>query len=180
MDGISSHTFGAHSGTLLIKTGRTGMGAKAGHDLTIEVTRWHGEARVDPAEPAASHVTVEADPASLAVREGTGGVKALTDSDRAEIERNIREKALRTDRPITFRSTSVAGTPEAFQIEGELTIGATTAPLTVRGRLTGDRVSGSATVAQSRWGIKPYSAFLGALKLRDEVEVAFDVGLKPA
>jgi hypothetical protein len=28
-------------------------------------------------------------------------------------------------------------------------------------------------------GIRPYTAFLGALKLRDEVEVEFDVDLTP-
>ena len=31
------------------------LGAKAGHDLTIEVTRWHGRATVDPATPADAH-----------------------------------------------------------------------------------------------------------------------------
>jgi hypothetical protein len=32
---------------------------------------------------------------------------------------------------------------------------------------------------QSRWGIRPYSAFLGALKLRDKVEVKFDIDPTP-
>jgi hypothetical protein len=34
-------------------------------------------------------------------------------------------------------------------------------------------------VVQSRWGIRPYSALFGALKLRDEVTVDFDVALTP-
>lgn len=33
--------------------------------------------------------------------------------------------------------------------------------------------------SQSRWGIRPYSAFFGALKLSDEVKVDFDVVLTP-
>jgi hypothetical protein len=35
-------------------------------------------------------------------------------------------------------------------------------------------------VTQSAFGIKPYSGFLGALKLRDEVAVEFEVDLAKA
>jgi hypothetical protein len=35
-------------------------------------------------------------------------------------------------------------------------------------------------VVQSQWGIKPYSAFFGALKLRDDVDIAVDATLVPA
>jgi hypothetical protein len=52
------------SGRLLVHTTRTGLGAKAGHDLTIEVTRWRAHATVDPAIPANSSVTVEVDAVS--------------------------------------------------------------------------------------------------------------------
>jgi hypothetical protein len=34
-------------------------------------------------------------------------------------------------------------------------------------------VRGWATVTQTTWGIKPYTAFLGALRLADEVRVEF-------
>ena len=61
---------------LLVRTTRTGLGAKAGHDLTIEVTRWHGHARVDTAVPANSSVTIQVDVDSFQVRQGTGGAAA--------------------------------------------------------------------------------------------------------
>lgn len=174
------YTFGSQTGRLLVDTTRSGLGAKAGHDLTIEVTRWRGEAVVDAAAPAAARVTVEVDADSLEVREGVGGIKPLTPSDRAEIKKIIQGKILHTDRypTIVFRADRVEGTPQAFQIHGDLTIADTTAPLTVRGGVTGDRVTGSAVVIQSRWGIKPYSAFFGALRLNDAVEVRFDVALE--
>ncbi|MBF8191163.1 YceI family protein [Nonomuraea sp. K274] len=174
-----SWTAGQETGRLLIKTARTGLGAKAGHDLTIEATRWHAGMTIDPADPAASSVTVEVDAASLQVRQGTGGVKPLTDADRAEIEKTVREKILHTGRnpAITFRSTRIEGTPESFRVDGDLGILGVTRPVTLQARLTGDRVRGSATIVQSQWGIRPYSAFFGALKLRDEVEVEFDAGL---
>lgn len=167
------------SGRLLVLTGRAGLGAKAGHDLTIEVTRWRGEAVVTPDDLASCRVTVEVEAASLRVREGAGGVKPLTNSDRVEIEKNMRDKVLKVDQHalITFRSTRVTGNPQAFRVEGDLTIVGATRPVTVNGALADGRARGRATVVQSEWGIRPYSAFLGALKLRDEVELIFDVRL---
>ncbi len=166
-------------GRLLVRTARTGLGAKAGHDLVIEVTRWRGEAVVDTGHPAGSSVALEAEIGSFEVREGAGGVKPLTDADRAEIKRTLMTKVLDAGRHpvITFSSVKVNGGPESFGIDGDLSIMGSTQPVTVKGRLSGDRASGSATIAQSRWGIKPYSAFFGALKLRDEVEIEFDLVL---
>jgi hypothetical protein len=39
------------------------------------------------------------------------------------------------------------------------------------------RYRGTATLAQTGFGIKPYTGFFGALKLRDEVGVEFEVDL---
>ncbi|GGO82356.1 YceI family protein [Nonomuraea cavernae] len=176
-----TYALGPDSGSLVVHTTRTGLGAKAGHDLTIEVTRWRGEAVVDPAGPAGSSVTLELDASSLEVREGTGGIKPLTDGDRREIQKITREKVLQTGRhpTITFRSTRISGDPESFQVEGDLTLAGVTRPVTVSGALAGDRVRGTATVTQSLWGIRPYSGLFGALKLSDDVEVRFDLGLTP-
>ena len=177
-----TYSVGPHAGRLLIRTARSGLGARAGHDLTLEVTHWRGSVALNSASPASSAVAVEAEVASVEVREGTGGVKPLTDSDRAEIRRTMTGKILQAGRypSVNFQSTLVGGSPEAFWIEGDLTIMGTTQPVTVHGSLAGGRARGSATVTQSRWGIKPYSAFFGALRLRDEVEVEFDVALAPA
>jgi polyisoprenoid-binding protein YceI len=174
-----TYRLGPETGRLLVRTGRTGLGARAGHDLTIEVTRWHGTATVDPAEPAACSVTVEVEVDSFEVREGTGGLKPLTDSDRAEIRKTIREKVLHTARhpTIGFRSTRIGGSPDAFTVDGDLTISGVTRPISVTGRLADRRARASTTVVQSRWGIRPYTGFFGALKLRDEVGVEVEIDL---
>jgi polyisoprenoid-binding protein YceI len=160
---------------------RTGLGAKAGHDLTIEVTRWHGTATIDPADPAACSVTVEVEVDSLEVRQGSGGLKPLTDFDRADIKKTIREKVLHTERhpTIAFRSTRIDGTADSFTVDGDLTIAGVTRPISLTGRLADGRAHGSASVVQSQWGIRPYTGFFGALKLRDEVEVDVDLDLLP-
>jgi polyisoprenoid-binding protein YceI len=172
-----SHELGPASGRLLLRTGRSGLGRRAGHDLTIEATRWSAHTSVDPGDPANSTVTAEIEVASLEVKEGTGGVLPLTDADRAEIVKNLRGKVLNTAAhpTITFRSTSVEGTPESFTVEGDLTIMGVTRPVTVRGQVSGDRLTGGATVVQSRWGIKPYSTMFGQLRVADPVEIEFDL-----
>jgi polyisoprenoid-binding protein YceI len=177
-----TYELGPESGRLLIKTTRTGVGARAGHDLTIEVTRWHSEVIVDAAQPSASSVSVDVDADSFAVREGSGGIKPLTDSDRAQIKTTIAQKVLDTSRhrAITFRSRQVEGTSESFTIDGDLTITGVTQPVTVHGKLAGGRAQGWATIVQTRWGIRPYTGFFGALKLSDEVRVEFDVDLPPS
>ena len=40
-----THTLGPQDGTLTVLTGKGGAAAKAGHNLTIEVTRWQGDDR---------------------------------------------------------------------------------------------------------------------------------------
>ncbi|WP_141578471.1 YceI family protein [Actinomadura sp. WMMA1423] len=164
---------GPRDGRLLVRTGRSGLGRRAGHDLTIEATRWSAavEAR-DPLEDSSVEVTVEVE--GLEVREGTGGVKPLTDQDRAEIVKNLRKVLdVRRYPEIGFVSTAIAGDA----VEGDLTIMGRVKPVRLAAALDGDRVRGGLTVDQTRWGIKPYSAFFGALRLADEVEIEFDVRL---
>src|SRR5258706_14286520 len=128
-DGI--YTLGPESGQLLIKTSRTGLGAKAGHDLTIEVTRWQADVTLDSADAAKSSVNVEVDAGSLEVREGSGGVQPLTDFDRAEIKKNIPEKNLHNgEHPaITFRTKKVEGAGGPFSNYGGLTMTGSTQPV---------------------------------------------------
>jgi polyisoprenoid-binding protein YceI len=171
-----THTLGPQSGSLLLRTSRAGLGRKAGHDLTIEAAGWSAAVTVADPESSSVAVTVEVD--ALEVREGTGGVLPLGDSDRAEIKKNLR-KVLQADRhpTITFRSTRVRGTSGEFTVDGDLTIAGTTRTAVVRAVADDGRVRGGTTVAQTDFGIKPYSAFFGALKLAVEVEIAFDLGL---
>jgi polyisoprenoid-binding protein YceI len=42
------------------------------------------------------------------------------------------------------------------------------------------RVTGRAAIKQTEWGMKPYSALFGTLKVTDEVGVEIDARLRPA
>ena len=164
-----THRFGPSNATLSVQTRRGGAAAKAGHDLTLHVTAWEGTLTVgDDGAPAGAELS--ADATSLRVQAGTGGMKALDDADKANIHQTIDDEVLER-RDIAFRSTSVQG----GRVEGELTLGDTTRPLALDLTVDGDgAVSGHATVKQSDWGMKPYSALFGTLKVLDEVEVALE------
>ena len=69
-------------------------------------------------------------------------------------------------------------TATRWSVEGDLTLVGKTAPIAFDVAVGDDgTLSGSAVVKQTDWGIKPYSALFGALKVADEVEVAFDATL---
>ncbi len=158
-----------------MKTYREGMAAKVGHDLVIEVTRW--DATV---ELPAGTVELNCDARSLEVRVGERGVKPLSDKDRSEIRKNIDDKVLR-GQPIAFRSTAarLADADGPLVVEGELTMAGTTRPITAQLDVGADgRVSGTIPLTQSDWGIKPYRGLMGALKVRDELEIVLDARLQ--
>jgi polyisoprenoid-binding protein YceI len=169
---------GPENASLGVKTYREGIAAKAGHDLVIEVTRW--QATVDIAEDfAQSRVEMSADPDSLQVREGLRGVKPLSDRDRAEIRKNIDEKVLGRH-PISFRSTEMARADDGsrIRVSGDLQMAGTTRPLTFELDVASDGgVSATVPLVQSDWGIKPYRGLMGALKVRDSLEVVLEARL---
>ena len=165
-----SQNFGPDNASLTIRTGRTGGAAKAGHDLVIEVQSW--QATLDPeAQPA---LTLTADSRSLRVLEGTGGIKSLSESDKGDIKKTIDKEVLKGCE-IEFRSSDVQETPGGLSVRGELSLNGKQSPVTFDLAIgEGGRVHGSATVTQSAFGMKPYSALFGALKVADDVEVAID------
>lgn len=172
---------GPGSGRLLLRTRRQGLASKVGHDLTIEVIRWSALVEIGDT-PEASHLAVQVDLGSLAVREGTGGALPLTDRDRAEIDGNARRILTDGKDPMaTFTSTAMTRAGDGGAIDGMLRIHGVERPvrLMVRSR-DPEHHRASSTVVQSWYGIKPYSAFLGALKLRDEVEVEAEVDFTAA
>lgn len=62
-----------------------------------------------------------------------------------------------------------------FSVQGGLTIADKTQPTTFD-LVIGDNgtLSATAVVTQTAWGMKPYSALFGALKVADDVEVVLD------
>ena len=170
-----TQTLGPADGTLTVRTGRTGPAAKAGHDLLIEVGSW--EATIDAGgDPDATSMRLTADSRSLHVVEGTGGIQALGDEDKASIRQSIDDDVLKGG-TIAFHSSGV--TPRdgggQLRVDGELDLLGRSRPITFVLTLGDDgRLTGGATLSHSDWDMKPYSILFGTMKVADEVQVEID------
>ena len=171
---------GPDSGRVLVKTGRAGLAARAGHDLTIEITRWSARVTIPDDGVAAAQVTAELDLGSLAVREGSGGAKPLTDKDRRDIAGQARKILGPGQASFTSAKVMPAGS-SGGTIDGTLTINGRSRPLRLTVTSPGPgRYRGGVTIKQTDFGITPYTGFFGALKLRDEVSVEVEADLDRA
>jgi hypothetical protein len=165
-----THRLGPDNATLSVLTRRAGAAAKAGHDLVLRVTSWDG-ALVVADDPS---MELTADATSLRVVEGTGGMQALGDDDVANIHQTIDDEVL-GGQEISFRSTRAALDGSRIHAEGALTLAGHTTPIAFDLALgPAGQLSASAVVTQSAWGIKPYSALFGALKVKDDVVVVLE------
>jgi polyisoprenoid-binding protein YceI len=175
-----THRLGPDNATLSVRTKRSGAAAKAGHDLVIHVTSWEATLVVGEDSESTS-VELSADAASLRVHKGTGGMQALGDDDKGNIQQTIDDEVLKRQN-IAFRSTRVQSAADGSRIgvEGDLTLVGTTRPIAFDLDIGDDGALGAtAVVTQTRWGIKPYSGLFGALKVVDEVEVVLEGHVEP-
>jgi polyisoprenoid-binding protein YceI len=172
------YTLGPDDGTLTVLTGKGGAAARAAHNLSILVQRW--EASVYLADdPTETTISLTADARSLRVLDGTGGMTALGEDDKAGITQTIDDEVLQGT-AISFRSTGVAadGGPGRLHVRGELELGGATNPVEFELTVAEDgHLTGTATVTQTAHGIKPYTALFGTLKVSDDVRVSIDARL---
>lgn len=128
---------------------------------------------------APTSLEVRIDMGSLVVREGTGGIKPLSDRDKREIVVTAR-KVLAADRnpEATFSATGFTRASGGGEISGTLTLAGRSGPIRLAVSESGTGAYQATTsVVQTEFGIKPYSGFLGALKVRNAVDVEVDVSL---
>lgn len=175
-------TFGPGSGHLHLLTGVEGKAARMGHDLVIDLADWSAEAEVpgpdgaDGGLPTAVRFRAAVD--SLAVESGSGGAKALSDKDRATIRKNALGAMRAARHPeVVFTSTAVARAGEGFAVNGDLSIGGQTRPVVVQVAVSGTTLSARTSVVQMAFEVEPYSAMLGALRLRDRVDIELEAAL---
>ena len=92
------------------------------------------------------------------------------------IEQTIDEDVLKRT-AVTFRSTQVEQTDGGLRVHGDLTMLGATHPIAFDVVAADGSLSATAVVKQTDFGMKPYSALFGALKVADEVEVTLAANL---
>jgi polyisoprenoid-binding protein YceI len=170
---------GPGDGSIKVYTKREGMAARMAHDLTLQAGRWDADVDLDGDDISKGSVTATVDAGSLDIVSSSGGATPLSDKDKADIRKNITQKVLPSGQ-ITFRSTAIEPAGDSrVRVSGDLTIGGSTQPVTLdltrQSGADGEHVSGRITITQSQWGIKPFSAMMGALKVADPVDIELDL-----
>jgi polyisoprenoid-binding protein YceI len=173
---------------LVVQLFKTGVGAPFAHDHIVRATRYSGQIRLDPSAPTAAEIVVEVDATALIADEPETRQKyklplGLSEENRREIQQALESESqlhVRRYPKIRFRSTRILVDKEGrYTVSGNLELrGATKSVALVAQAELKDGVlhaMGSARFLQSSFGYQPYSAFLGAVKNRDEVVLRFDI-----
>lgn len=154
--------------SVLVFTFKEGLLARLAHDLQIRATDWEIVVDGDAVRGRFALAGLRVDGA---VEHGRLVLGVLSVGDKGKIERTMADDVLELRR---FPEAMFAGTLDraALRVSGKLALHGRTfevTPFAVREE--GERLSVEVAIAPSRWGIAPYRALAGALKLQDRVVV---------
>jgi polyisoprenoid-binding protein YceI len=159
-----------------IFTFKEGLLSRVAHDLRLHVEPWGVKLT-----RTGDEVAVEIDQRSFvvdgAMRDGRVDVAALSDRDRTKIVETIHREILRLDRhpKIRFLGRVIERAGDALELRGELELIGARRPLAFTATHADRRVRARVTLRPSDWGIRPYKALAGAIRLQDRVIVDFDL-----
>ena len=166
-------TIDQKQGECFVFTFKEGLLSSVAHDLRMKVQRWSiawdPEARTIDARFDASSLVVD-----TVMRDGHPAPGVLDAKDRDKIAKTTKDDVLDAGHhpEIRFRAQVPAG---ATAVRGDLTLHGKTSPATVALRQEGTAWVAEATLHQPDWGVKPYSAMFGTLKVKADVKVRVSV-----
>ena len=163
----------------------TGLLSAFGHNPTISIPDFEGEALINPNALEESSLRLVIQAASLTVTD------EVNEKDRDEMNRRMHDEVLESDgySEITYECSKVSASRTGegqywVALNGELSMhGVTrTQPVSARVAVNGDtlRAAGDFSVRLSDYEIKPVSAAGGTVKLKDEVKLSFEITARKA
>lgn len=164
----------ASTAECLVFTEKEGLLSTVAHDLKIRVTdfelTWDGGTLTGRFDPRGLRVV-------NAVRGGREDAGALSDDDKAKIEESIVADVLHARRypSIEFRSTEVVREEGAYRVSGDLRLHGVTRRITAPVRRRRGRWQAQVSIHQPDYGIRPFKAMLGTLKVKPDVRVRLSV-----
>jgi len=160
----------AHS-SMTVHVYKAGMLSAFGHDHEIA-------ARI-----AGGSVDVRGRKVELTVNAGTLRVEdpKASEKDRAEIQSTMLGSEVldtATYKDIRFHSTSAeAAGPGAWKVSGELNLHGQTKPVSIEVKENNGHYTGTCRFNITDFGIKPVKVAGGAVRVKDEVQIDFDLQL---
>jgi YceI-like domain len=161
--------FDASSASCVVRTYKEGALSALAHDLELRVGRFTID--VDHQHEIEARFASDSLRVMHAIKDGRPS-QVLSESDKRKIEATIVDEVLAARRhpEVVFRGR-VAASGTGFRIAGEVTLHGRTRAIAATSVRTGGEQIAELTLHQPDFGIKPYSAMLGTLKVRANVLV---------
>jgi len=153
---------------ITIHVGKAGLFSAAGHEHWVN------------APIASGFVNESASRVEFTVETGKLTIKPdpkIDSSTQARIQKEMEEMTLEPAKypDISFRSSRVEKTTDGWKVEGNLSLHGITKPVTVVVKKNGDAYTGHATIKQTDFGMKPVSAAGGTIKVKNELDIDFQI-----
>ena len=177
-----SYCLDTNSGNLNVYTFKEGLLSKLAHDLLIDITDFKVNLEVPEAGFASGSLELEIQANSLkvvcALKDGER-TDALKEKDIADIERDMGVKVLHPDKypTATFCSKTIQEKDGGYKINGDLSLHGVTKSIDFDIDANGEHIKGMITLLQKDYGIKPFKAMMGTLKIKNEINIDFDLPL---
>ena len=161
-------------GTIEVFTFKDGLLARAAHDLALRFDEFDV---VLDAETVTAHFPLRALKVTGPVEGGALRADLFDPDRRREIEQTMHDRVLLSARHPSARFSGRASpSANGYEVSGQLELAGRSAPLAFSVQREGDRYRARFEIQPSRWGIAPYKALFGAIKLKDLVRVELALG----
>jgi polyisoprenoid-binding protein YceI len=156
--------------TITIHVGKSGLLSAAAHDHTIDAPISSGTILESPSP----HIEFTVETAKMTV-EPDPKIDAKT---QATIQKDMEETTLEAKKfpEIVFRSSRVEKLNNGqWKVDGDLSLHGVTKTVTLTVKQTGDTYTTRTVLKQTDFGIKPISIGGGTIKVKNEVEIDFQI-----
>jgi len=180
-----TYTIAPGESSFWVSVEKAGLLSGLAHDHEIGVKSFTGRVVVPEAGAGGGSLELDVNAQSLTVLD-----KKPSEEDKKKIYSSMHNEVLESAKfqKITFKSASVSdvkpagGDSYGFTLNGDLTLHGVTkriaVPVTASITPQQLRATGKYTLRQTDFGIKPYSAAGGTVKVKNEVVVHFDIVAK--
>ena len=167
-------TYNKSNAECFVLTSKEGLLSKAAHDLKIRVDQF--EIQVEDASQAIE-ATFDSSSLRLVSAQVDGREESLSARDVEKIHNHIVKDVLHSKEfpEVRFVSSSVEPLEHGFRVKGSLTLHGQTRPLSADIRAEGEQWVTDVPLHQPDFGIKPFRALCGTIRIEPGVRVRVSV-----